>query len=116
VQCAFSLRRGPIVNSLRNAKSNERRSFTTTARTHYSALLQKALLGFLGEEDPVLAEARRLKKGLWSMPNPIPPWEYRRLHGRRAEAGPSPLPRVSKDAVTADFHLNYKDDERVGSS
>jgi micrococcal nuclease len=42
--------------------------------------------------DPVLAEAeaeaRRLKKGLWSMPNPIPAWEYRRLHGRRAEAGP----------------------------
>jgi endonuclease YncB( thermonuclease family) len=33
--------------------------------------------------DPVLAEAeeqaRRLKKGLWSMPNPVPPWEYRRM-------------------------------------
>lgn len=36
--------------------------------------------------DPVLAEAeveaRRGKRGLWSMPNPVPPWEYRRLHRR----------------------------------
>jgi endonuclease YncB( thermonuclease family) len=42
--------------------------------------------------DPVLAEAeveaRKAKIGLWSMPNPIPPWEYRRLHKRRGEAGP----------------------------
>ncbi len=33
--------------------------------------------------DPALAkaeeEARARKKGLWSMPNPLPPWEYR--HG-----------------------------------
>lgn len=32
--------------------------------------------------DPLLAkaeqEARRLKKGLWSEPNPVPPWEWRR--------------------------------------
>jgi len=40
--------------------------------------------------DPILAgaedQARKQKIGLWSMPNPIPPWEYRR-QGRRVEAG-----------------------------
>jgi len=38
--------------------------------------------------DPVLAAAektaRNQKIGLWSMSNPIPPWVYRRQHGRRA--------------------------------
>lgn len=33
--------------------------------------------------DPLLAkaekQARRLKKGLWSVRNPVPPWEWRRL-------------------------------------
>jgi endonuclease YncB( thermonuclease family) len=24
------------------------------------------------------AEAREAKRGLWSMPNPVPPWEWRR--------------------------------------
>jgi micrococcal nuclease len=56
--------------------------------------------------DPALAEAeaeaRRLKKGLWSMPHPIPPWEYRKLHMRREGPGHRPGPLVSKDAVTAD--------------
>ncbi len=32
--------------------------------------------------DPLLAkaeeQARRLKKGLWSVPDPVPPWEWRR--------------------------------------
>jgi endonuclease YncB( thermonuclease family) len=44
--------------------------------------------------DPVLAEAeveaRRVNVGLWSMPSPVPPWEYRRGRGRQGEAG-SPL-------------------------
>jgi len=35
-----------------------------------------------GRYDPALAEAesaaRRDKNGLWAMPNPVPPWEYRR--------------------------------------
>jgi micrococcal nuclease len=46
--------------------------------------------------DPILAEAeeqaRGLKKGLWSMPNPVPPGEYRRLHRRREDAGHVDLP------------------------
>jgi len=37
--------------------------------------------------DPVLAraeeEARRLRKGLWSHPNPIPPWKWRQEYRRR---------------------------------
>jgi micrococcal nuclease len=37
--------------------------------------------------DPVLSEAeeqaRSQKVGLWSMPSPIPPWEFRKLHMRR---------------------------------
>jgi len=37
--------------------------------------------------DPVLAEAeqeaRAAKKGLWSMPNPVPPWDYRHSKSRR---------------------------------
>jgi endonuclease YncB( thermonuclease family) len=37
--------------------------------------------------DPILGrvedQARKQKIGLWSMPNPIPPWEYRRKQGRR---------------------------------
>jgi endonuclease YncB( thermonuclease family) len=37
--------------------------------------------------DPALAEAeeraRNAKQGLWSMPSPVPPWEYRRTHRRR---------------------------------
>jgi endonuclease YncB( thermonuclease family) len=41
--------------------------------------------------DTVLAvaeeQARRTKQGLWSMPNPMPPWEYRRLSGRSLEIG-----------------------------
>jgi endonuclease YncB( thermonuclease family) len=28
-------------------------------------------------------QARKQKIGLWSMPNPIPPWEFRRRHLRR---------------------------------
>lgn len=40
--------------------------------------------------DPVLAEAeveaRNAKRGLWSMPNPVPPWVYRR--GRRMQGRP----------------------------
>lgn len=36
--------------------------------------------------DPALAEAeeqaRKAKTGLWSMPNPVPPWEWRKAHGR----------------------------------
>jgi micrococcal nuclease len=27
-------------------------------------------------------EAREARRGLWADPNPIPPWEYRRTHGR----------------------------------
>lgn len=42
--------------------------------------------------DAALAEAkvqaRRAKKGLWSMPNAVPPWEYRKLHRRHGE-GPA---------------------------
>lgn len=42
-------------------------------------------------KDPVLAEAeveaRKAKIGLWSMPNPIPPWEYRRFHRRGGWTG-----------------------------
>ena len=53
--------------------------------------------------DPVLAEAeveaRRAKRGLWSMPNPLPPWEYRKLHRRQGEAGPAGPPLVLRDAV-----------------
>jgi micrococcal nuclease len=41
--------------------------------------------------DPALAEAeaqaRKARIGLWSMPNPIPPWEYRKMHGRRGGSG-----------------------------
>jgi micrococcal nuclease len=37
--------------------------------------------------DPILGraedQARKQKIGLWSMPSPIPPWEYRRRQGRR---------------------------------
>lgn len=47
--------------------------------------------------DPVLAEAeaeaRKAKTGLWSMPNPVPPWEYRRGRGRKEEAGGAGSPR-----------------------
>jgi len=32
-------------------------------------------------------QARKLKIGLWSKANPMPPWEYRRRHRRRVEAG-----------------------------
>jgi len=36
--------------------------------------------------DPLLAEAereaRRTKIGLWSLPEPVPPWVYRRTHRR----------------------------------
>jgi endonuclease YncB( thermonuclease family) len=53
--------------------------------------------------DPVLAEAeveaRRAKRGLWSMPNPVPPWEYRRLHRRQGEAGSAGPPQLARDAV-----------------
>lgn len=53
--------------------------------------------------DPVLADAeeqaRREKKGLWSMPNPVPPWEYRKLHGRQGEAGRAGSPLLVRDAV-----------------
>ena len=42
------------------------------ARTHYKALLQKALIGFLGEEDPVLAMlqwvAQEMKQ-IWLQPD-----------------------------------------------
>jgi len=54
-------------------------------------------------KDPVLAEAedqaRRQKKGLLSIPNPVPPWEYRRLHRRQGEPGPAGSPQKLRDAV-----------------
>lgn len=37
-------------------------------------------------------QARGQKKGLWSMPNPVPPWEYRRLHRRREKTGLKSIP------------------------
>jgi micrococcal nuclease len=50
--------------------------------------------------DPILEgaedQARNRKIGLWSMPNPIPPWEYRRQHRRREEAGFSRTSRLVK--------------------
>jgi endonuclease YncB( thermonuclease family) len=53
--------------------------------------------------DPVLAEAevraRRAKTGLWSMPNPVPPGEYRKLHRRLGEAGSAGPPLLVRDAV-----------------
>lgn len=40
--------------------------------------------------DPVLAEAevqaRKAKVGLWSVPDPVPPWDFRRLHERYGQA------------------------------
>jgi endonuclease YncB( thermonuclease family) len=36
--------------------------------------------------------ARRAKRGLWSMPNPVPPWEYRKMHRRQGEAGLKNIP------------------------
>ena len=47
------------------------------ACTHYKRYSSDPLLAAEAE-----AEARRLKKGFWSMPHPIPPWEYRRSHGK----------------------------------
>jgi endonuclease YncB( thermonuclease family) len=39
-------------------------------------------------DDPALEaaerEARRFRRGLWSQPNPQPPWEWRRAKGRAA--------------------------------
>jgi endonuclease YncB( thermonuclease family) len=53
--------------------------------------------------DPVLAEAeleaRKAKRGLWSIPNPMPPWEWRRLHRRQGEAGCAGSPLLVRDAV-----------------
>ena len=53
--------------------------------------------------DPVLAEAegqaRKQKVGLWSMPTPIPPWEFRRMHRRHGEAGASGAPQLLRDAI-----------------
>jgi endonuclease YncB( thermonuclease family) len=47
--------------------------------------------------DPVLAEAeewaRKAKQGLWSTPNPVPPWEYRRMHRRWGKSGHRKRPR-----------------------
>lgn len=34
--------------------------------------------------DQAVDQARKQKIGLWSMPYPVPPWEYRRKHGRRS--------------------------------
>ena len=48
-------RRWAIVNSLRVAKSNERRTFTTMAQQHYRTPFKKALLQFITEPDPFLA-------------------------------------------------------------
>jgi micrococcal nuclease len=31
--------------------------------------------------------ARKAKQGLWSMPNPVPPWEYRTMVRRRGRPG-----------------------------
>jgi hypothetical protein len=54
--------------------------------------------------DPVLAEAedqaRKAKAGLWSTPNPVPPWEYRKLHRRRGEAEIADSPLLVRDAVS----------------
>jgi hypothetical protein len=53
--------------------------------------------------DPILEgaedQARKRKIGLWSMPNPIPPWEYRKQHKRRVEAGHSGTSAIMRDAV-----------------
>ncbi|MBM3293756.1 MAG: thermonuclease family protein [Candidatus Aminicenantes bacterium] len=44
-----------------------------------------------GRNDPALAEAekeaRRDKRGLWSRPDPVPPWEYRKPHRKRMDPG-----------------------------
>jgi endonuclease YncB( thermonuclease family) len=53
--------------------------------------------------DPILEgaedQARKMKIGLWSMQNPIPPWEYRRQHRRRVEAGIFPEHRISIETI-----------------
>jgi micrococcal nuclease len=52
--------------------------------------------------DPVLAEAedqaRRAKTGLWSMPSPVPPWDFRKSHRRQGEARLSGSPQLVRDA------------------
>jgi len=49
-----------------------------------------------GRYDPALAQAesaaKRDKKGLWAMPNPVPPWEYRKPRRKRMD----PLSRLSR--------------------
>lgn len=53
--------------------------------------------------DPVLAEAeveaRKAKVGLWSMPSPVPPWEWRRGRRRQGEAGRAGFPLLMRDAL-----------------
>lgn len=44
-------------------------------------------------------EARRAKVGLWSMPSPVPPWEWRRVRRRQVEAGCAGSPLLVRDAV-----------------
>lgn len=46
---------------------------------------------YLTDQGVLMAEevARNLKLGLWSEPNPVPPWEYRRKGRVRQESSPS---------------------------
>ncbi len=54
--------------------------------------------------DPSLAAAelvaRALRLGLWAVPDPVPPWEFRDRHGARAPR-PDPAVPVAIDGTTA---------------
>jgi endonuclease YncB( thermonuclease family) len=64
-------------------------------------------------KDPTLAEAERsareVKQGLWSQPNPTPPWEYRkaqRLASAEARGEPAAPPPEDPDGAVLDHWLN----------
>ncbi|WP_368860802.1 thermonuclease family protein [Desulforhabdus sp. TSK] len=45
------------------------------------------------------AKAKDEKNGLWSTPNPTPPWEFRRNARESSTATPTPRPSVSAAAI-----------------
>ena len=70
---------------------------------HYKFFSKDASIG------AVEAKARAAKRGIWSQPNPVPPWEFRRKKSSASKAPPQKGTATTKVFTTASGKKYHRD-------